>query len=56
MVGAKLAAQILDTAIRLYQEAAEIALQKAIIIADTKLQVWLRLNSNLMAIEVGPTP
>ena len=48
MVGEKLAAQIRDTAIRLYQEAAEIALQKGMIIADTKFEFGLTQDGTLV--------
>ncbi len=41
MVGEKLASQIRDTAIRIYKEAAAIALEKGMIIADTKFEFGL---------------
>ena len=41
LIGAELAARVRDTAIRLYSEAAEHALAKGIIIADTKFEFGL---------------
>jgi phosphoribosylaminoimidazole-succinocarboxamide synthase len=41
LIGAELAAKVRDTAIRLYSEAAEHALAKGIIIADTKFEFGL---------------
>ena len=41
LIGAELAARVRDTAIRLYSEAAEYALAKGIIIADTKFEFGL---------------
>ncbi len=56
MVGEKLAAQIRDTAIRLYQEAAEIALQKGMIIADTKFEFGLTQDGTLVLMDEVLTP
>ena len=47
MVGEKLASQIRDTAIRIYKEAAAIALEKGMIIADTKFEFGLDDNGVL---------
>lgn len=56
MVGEKLAAQIRDTAIRLYQEAAEIALTKGMIIADTKFEFGLTPDGTLVLMDEVLTP
>ena len=56
IVGEKLAAQIRDTAIRLYKEAAAIALQKGMIIADTKFEFGLDENGELVLMDEVLTP
>ena len=56
MVGDKLAAQIRDTAIRLYQEAADIALAKGMIIADTKFEFGLTADGTLVLMDEVLTP
>ncbi len=56
MVGEKLAAQIRDTAIRIYQEAAEIALTKGMIIADTKFEFGLTPDGTLVLMDEVLTP
>ena len=56
MVGEKLAAQIRDTAIRIYKEAAEIALTKGMIIADTKFEFGLTEDGTLVLMDEVLTP
>ncbi|MFD1710301.1 phosphoribosylaminoimidazolesuccinocarboxamide synthase [Ottowia sp. GY511] len=56
MVGDKLAAQIRDTAIALYTRAAEIALKKGIIIADTKFEFGLNPAGELVLMDEVLTP
>ncbi len=56
MVGKKLAAQIRDTAIALYTRAAEIALKKGIIIADTKFEFGLNPAGELVLMDEVLTP
>lgn len=56
MVGEKLAAQIRDTAIRIYQEAAAIALTKGMIIADTKFEFGLTPDGTLVLMDEVLTP
>ncbi len=56
MVGAGLAAQVRDTAIRLYTTAAEIALKKGIIIADTKFEFGLDADGTLTLMDEVLTP
>ena len=56
MVGEKLASQIRDTAIRIYKEAAAIALQKGMIIADTKFEFGLDENGELVLMDEVLTP
>jgi len=55
-VGAALAAQVRDTAIRLYSAAADIALAKGIIIADTKFEFGLDQNGTLLLMDEVLTP
>ena len=55
-IGAELAAQIRDTSLQLYTEAAEYALQKGIIIADTKFEFGLDENDKLVLIDEILTP
>jgi phosphoribosylaminoimidazole-succinocarboxamide synthase len=56
MVGEPLAAQIRDTAIRIYKEAAEIALTKGMIIADTKFEFGLTEDGTLVLMDEVLTP
>jgi phosphoribosylaminoimidazole-succinocarboxamide synthase len=56
IIGAARAAEVRDTAIRLYTEAAEYALTKGIIIADTKFEFGLDANGKLHVIDEVLTP
>jgi phosphoribosylaminoimidazole-succinocarboxamide synthase len=56
VVGADLAAQIRDTSIRIYKEAAAFALTKGIIIADTKFEFGLDENGTLTLMDEVLTP
>ncbi|MBX3609460.1 MAG: phosphoribosylaminoimidazolesuccinocarboxamide synthase [Hydrogenophaga sp.] len=56
MVGADVAAQIRDIAIRLYQAAADIALRKGIIIADTKFEFGLDAQGKVVLMDEVLTP
>jgi len=56
IVGAELAAKVRDTAIRLYSVAAEIALKKGIIIADTKFEFGLDEHGTLVLMDEVLTP
>jgi len=56
LVGAKLAAQIRDTAIALYTRAAAIAARKGIIIADTKFEFGLDESGALVLMDEVLTP
>jgi phosphoribosylaminoimidazole-succinocarboxamide synthase len=56
IIGAARAAEICDVAIRLYTEAAEFALSKGIIIADTKFEFGLDANGTLHLIDEVLTP
>jgi phosphoribosylaminoimidazole-succinocarboxamide synthase len=56
IVGAGLAEQVRDTAIRLYTAAADIALAKGIIIADTKFEFGLDENGALVLMDEVLTP
>jgi phosphoribosylaminoimidazole-succinocarboxamide synthase len=56
MVGADIAAQIRDKAIALYKAAAEIALAKGIIIADTKFEFGLDRNGTVVLMDEVLTP
>jgi phosphoribosylaminoimidazole-succinocarboxamide synthase len=56
IVGAELAARVRDTAIRLYTTAAEIALKKGIIIADTKFEFGLDEDGTLTLMDEVLTP
>jgi phosphoribosylaminoimidazole-succinocarboxamide synthase len=55
-VGAELATKVRDTAIRLYVEAAEFALAKGIIIADTKFEFGLDEHGTLTLMDEVLTP
>jgi phosphoribosylaminoimidazole-succinocarboxamide synthase len=56
LVGAELAARVRDTAIALYKAAAEYALTKGIIIADTKFEFGLDAAGTLYLIDEALTP
>jgi len=56
MVGADVAAQIRDYALQLYQAAAEIALAKGIIIADTKFEFGLDPEGRVVLMDEVLTP
>ena len=56
IIGAARAAEVRDTAIRLYSEAAAFALGKGIIIADTKFEFGLDTNGTLHLIDEALTP
>ncbi|MEK8053494.1 phosphoribosylaminoimidazolesuccinocarboxamide synthase [Ideonella sp. DXS22W] len=56
IIGAELAAKVRDTAIRLYSEAAAIALQRGIIIADTKFEFGLDADGTLTLMDEVLTP
>lgn len=56
LMGAELAAKVRDVAIRLYQAAAEYALTKGIIIADTKFEFGLDASGELYLIDEALTP
>ena len=51
LIGPELAAKVRDVSIRLYQEAADYAATKGIIIADTKFEFGLDDNNNLVLID-----
>ena len=56
IIGAARAAEVRDTAIRLYTEAADFALTKGIIIADTKFEFGLDEHGRLHLIDEALTP
>jgi phosphoribosylaminoimidazole-succinocarboxamide synthase len=56
LIGAELAAQVRDTAIALYNFAAEHALKRGIIIADTKFEFGVDENGKLVLIDEALTP
>ena len=56
MIGAELAGQIRDISIALYKAAAEIALKKGIIIADTKFEFGLDPKGQLVLMDEVLTP
>jgi len=56
MVGADIAARVRDTAIALYQAAAAIALEKGIIIADTKFEFGLDAAGQVVLMDEVLTP
>lgn len=56
LVGAELAAQVRDTAIRLYSEARDYAAGRGIIIADTKFEFGLDAAGTLHLIDEALTP
>jgi phosphoribosylaminoimidazole-succinocarboxamide synthase len=51
LVGKALAAEVRDTSIRLYKEAADYAAKKGILIADTKFEFGLDAGKNLVLID-----
>lgn len=56
VIGAELAAQVRDVAIRLYQTAADFALTKGLIIADTKFEFGLDEQNRLVLMDEVLTP
>jgi phosphoribosylaminoimidazole-succinocarboxamide synthase len=56
LLGARLAAQVRDAALALYKTAAEYALTRGIIIADTKFEFGLDENGTLTLIDEALTP
>jgi phosphoribosylaminoimidazole-succinocarboxamide synthase len=56
LLGDDLATKVRDTSIRLYREAADYALTRGIIIADTKFEFGLDDNNNLVLIDEVLTP
>lgn len=56
LLGEQLAAQVRDTSLQLYKEAAEFALERGIIIADTKFEFGLDDNDKLVLIDEVLTP
>lgn len=56
MIGPELSARIRDTSIRLYKEAADFALTKGLIIADTKFEFGLDENGKLVLMDEVLTP
>ena len=56
IIGAPLAAQVRDVAIELYRSAAEFALTKGIIIADTKFEFGLDVDGTLTLMDEVLTP
>jgi phosphoribosylaminoimidazole-succinocarboxamide synthase len=56
LIGPEMAAQVRDTAIRLYQAAADYALTKGIIIADTKFEFGLDEQGRLTLMDEVLTP
>jgi phosphoribosylaminoimidazole-succinocarboxamide synthase len=56
LIGPQLAAQIRDTSIRIYREAAGYALTKGLIIADTKFEFGLDENGQLVLMDEVLTP
>ncbi|HEX5054915.1 MAG TPA: phosphoribosylaminoimidazolesuccinocarboxamide synthase [Gammaproteobacteria bacterium] len=56
LIGAELAARVRDISVRLYSEAANYALTRGIIIADTKFEFGLDENGQLLLIDEALTP
>lgn len=56
LLGEELAQAVRETSLRLYQEAADYALQRGIIIADTKFEFGLDENSTLVLMDEVLTP
>jgi len=56
LVGKKIAESVRDLSIEIYQDAAEYALERGIIIADTKFEFGLDENENIVLIDEALTP
>jgi phosphoribosylaminoimidazole-succinocarboxamide synthase len=56
LLGAEIAAQVRDVSLQIYTEAAEYALERGIIIADTKFEFGLDKNGTLTLIDEVLTP
>ncbi|OIP98906.1 MAG: phosphoribosylaminoimidazolesuccinocarboxamide synthase [Zetaproteobacteria bacterium CG2_30_46_52] len=56
LIGDELATQVRDVSLRLYKEAAEYALSRGIIIADTKFEFGLDADGKLVQIDESLTP
>ena len=56
LIGRELAEQVRDVSLRIYREAAEYALARGIIIADTKFEFGLDDNGKLILIDEALTP
>lgn len=56
LVGESIASQVRDLAVRIYKEAAAFALEKGIIIADTKMEFGTDADGNLVLIDEVLTP
>jgi len=56
LIGEELAAQVRDVSLQLYKEAADYALKRGIIIADTKFEFGLDDNNQLVLIDEVLTP
>ena len=56
LLGAELAAQIRDISLKLYREAADYAIERGIIIADTKFEFGIDANGTLTLIDEVLTP
>jgi phosphoribosylaminoimidazole-succinocarboxamide synthase len=56
LLGADIANQLRDISLQLYQEAAEYALQRGIIIADTKFEFGLDASGSVVLIDEALTP
>ncbi len=56
LLGEELAIQVRDVSLKIYTEAAEYALAKGIIIADTKFEFGLDSDNNLLLIDEALTP
>jgi len=56
LIGKKLAEQVRDISLKIYQQAAEFALKRGIIIADTKFEFGLDENGKLHLIDEALTP
>ena len=56
MIGPQLAAKIRDLSLRIYQEAADYALTKGLIIADTKFEFGLDAQGNVVLMDEVLTP
>jgi len=56
LIGEDMAAQVRDVSLQLYTEAADYALERGIIIADTKFEFGLDENDNLVLIDEVLTP